>query len=139
MSSYFLKYKEARADGRTSHASHVEFIVDNIIAIAVKPTYTVDLAAHQFISDIGGSNEMSRSSVLTSKAVTNGRYFCDNFVFTIASSGTIADIIIAMNTGVDATSPLMGFINAGTTLPLAATAGIPVNVTVDPGAYGLMD
>ena len=139
MSAYFLKYKEARANGAVSHLSHVEFLTDNIIAIAVKPTYTVDLTNHQFISDIGGSNEVSRSSVLTGKSVTNGRYFCDNFTFTIASSGTIADIIIAMDTGDDTTAPLMGFINAGTTLPLAVTAGIPVNVTVDSGAYGLMD
>ena len=106
---------------------------DTIKAVLVDTgTYTVNLSAHEFLSDIGTGARISTSGAFTGKATTGGAADANDVTFTSVTGASIEAIILYKDTGTDATSPLIAFIDTATGLPITPNGG-DIIVTWDNG------
>ncbi len=91
--------------------------------------------AHQFVSDLTGANIVQRSGALASKTVTNGVADAADVTFSAVTAGSTVTLIVYKDTGSDATSPLIAWIDTGTNLTGGvATNGGDITVSWDNGA-----
>jgi hypothetical protein len=130
-------YAEGMLAG-SAHSSYVECLNHNIIMILVSSGYVVNLSTHQFISDIGGGNIVARSGNLSGKSITLGVFNATSETITAVSGATITAVILARNTGTDATSPLMTYTDEATGLPDTPN-GSNIVVIPDTGAFKLFE
>ena len=106
---------------------------DTIKAVLVDTgTYTVNLSAHEFLSDIGTGARISTSGAFTGKATTGGAADANDMTFTSVTGASIEAIVLYKDTGTDATSPLIAFIDTATGLPITPNGG-DIIVTWDNG------
>ena len=96
-------------------------------------TYTVNLSAHEFLSDIGTGARISTSGAFTGKATTGGAADANDITFTSVTGASIEAIVLYKDTGTDSTSPLIAFIDTATGLPITPNGG-DIIVTWDNGA-----
>lgn len=94
--------------------------------------YTVNLAVHEFLSDIGSSARITTPVTLTSKTSTGGAADAADVTFTSVSGPSIEAIILYRDTGTEATSPLIAYIDTATGLPITPNGG-DIIVTWDNG------
>ena len=107
---------------------------DTIKAVLVDTgTYTVNLSAHEFLSDIGTGARISTSGAFTGKATTGGAADANDITFTSVTGASIEAIVLYKDTGTDATSPLIAFIDTATGLPITPNGG-DIITTWDNGA-----
>ena len=107
---------------------------DTIKAVLVDSgTFTVNLSAHEFLSDVGGGARISTSGAFSGKATTGGAADANDVTFTSVTGASIEAIILYKDTGVDATSPLIAYIDTATGLPITPNGG-DIIVTWDNGA-----
>lgn len=91
-------------------------------------------AAHQFLSDVAVGARVGAAVTLAGKSVANGVFDANDATFSgLVSAPTIEAILLFLDTGVEATSALVAFIDTASGLPIAAgmTGG---TVTWDNGA-----
>jgi hypothetical protein len=132
MSALYDKYRQAALEG--SGSSFVNILTDNIKAVLVdNGLYTVDLANHQFLSDIAAGARISTSGNLASKTSTAGVFDAADITFTTVTGASIEDIVLYKDTGNAATSPLIAYIDSATGLPVTPSGG-DILVTWDNGA-----
>ncbi len=106
---------------------------DTIKAVLVDTgTYTVNLSAHEFLSDIGTGARISTSGAFTGKATTGGAADANDVTFTSVTGASIEAIVLYKDTGTDSTSPLIAFIDTATGLPITPNGG-DIIVTWDNG------
>lgn len=93
----------------------ISFSADTIKMVLIDVTnYTVDLANHQYLSSIPVAARVAISAALTSKTSTNGVANAANPTFTAVTGSSAEAIVIYKDTGNEATSPLIAYIdNAG--------------------------
>lgn len=96
-------------------------------------SYTPNLSAHEFLSDVGSGSRISTSGSFTGKTTTGGAADANDVTFTSVTGASIEAIIIYKDTGSDATSPLIAFIDTATGLPITPNGG-DIIVTWDNGA-----
>jgi len=107
---------------------------DTIKAVLVDTgTYTVNLSAHEFLSDIGTGARIATPGAFTGKATTGGAADANDVTFTSVTGASIEAIVLYKDTGTDATSPLIAFIDTATGLPITPNGG-DIIVTWDNGA-----
>ena len=107
---------------------------DTIKAVLVDTgTYTVNLSAHEFLSDIGTGARIATSGAFTGKATVGGAADANDVTFTSVTGASIEAIVLYKDTGTDATSPLIAFIDTATGLPITPNGG-DIIVTWDNGA-----
>ena len=107
---------------------------DTIKAVLVDTgTYTVNLSAHEFLSDISGGARIATSGAFTGKTTTGGAADANDVTFTSVTGASIEAIVLYKDTGTDATSPLIAFIDTATGLPITPNGG-DIIVTWDNGA-----
>ena len=107
---------------------------DTVKAVLVDTgTYTVNLSAHEFLSDIGTGARISTSGAFTGKTTTGGAADANDITFTSVTGASIEAIVLYKDTGTDATSPLIAFIDTATGLPITPNDG-DIIVTWDNGA-----
>ena len=107
---------------------------DTIKAVLVDTgTYTVNLSAHEFLSDVGSGSRIATSGAFTGKATTGGAADANDVTFTSVTGASIEAIVLYKDTGTDATSPLIAFIDTATGLPITPNGG-DIIVTWDNGA-----
>lgn len=107
---------------------------DTIKAVLVDTgTYTVNLSAHEFLSDIGSGARITVSGAFTGKTTTGGAADANDVTFTSVTGASIEAIVLYKDTGTDATSPLIAFIDTATGLPITPNGG-DIIVTWDNGA-----
>ena len=107
---------------------------DTIKAVLVDTgTYTVNLSAHEFLSDIGTGARIAASGAFTGKTTTGGAADANDVTFTSVTGASIEAIVLYKDTGTDATSPLIAFIDTATGLPITPNGG-DIIVTWDNGA-----
>lgn len=107
---------------------------DTIKAVLVDTgTYTANLSAHEFLSDIGSGARISTSGAFTGKATTGGAADANDVTFTTVTGASIEAIILYKDTGTDSTSPLIAYIDTATGLPITPNGG-DIIVTWDNGA-----
>ena len=93
-----------------------------IKCLLVKSAYTPNFTTHEFISDLG-ANILSRVT-LSSKTATLGTFDAADATFTAVAGGDQGTyLVIAKDTGSDATSPLIGAIDTGSGLPITTNGG----------------
>lgn len=141
-------------NGSTGAATYGDDIVMLLVATASQSPavtyYNLNINTHQFISDItsntsgsGSGPIFARSTALQSKTSftgSGGTYVggvANAAGYTYSSPGTAGNIvqtlILAKNTGVDSTSPLIAFLDSYTGLPVTLN-GSNLSVSFDTGS-----
>ncbi|RJR48287.1 MAG: hypothetical protein C4567_00220 [Deltaproteobacteria bacterium] len=95
--------------------------------------YTVNLSAHQFLSDIPGAARVAVSSALTGKTASSGVADADDLTFPGVSGDPAEALVLYQDTGVEATSRLIAYIDTATGLPVTPNGG-DISVAWDNGA-----
>lgn len=107
---------------------------DNFDVLLVPSSYVFD-GTDVFISDLG---TITARAVLAGKANADGVLDADDPTFTaVAAGSTIGALVIAKNTGVDATSPLLLYDDTPNGLPYA-TDGANIALRWDDGANKIL-
>jgi hypothetical protein len=115
-------------------SGQVNWINDNIKVVLVDSgAYTVNLATHEFLSDIAAGARIATSGNLASKTNTAGVADAADFTFTAVSGVQSEYLVIYKDTGSAATSPLLAFIDTATNLPVTPNGG-DITVQWDNGA-----
>lgn len=116
------KAREEYLDGVLDWSSN------NVKVVGVKSTYTFS-AAHTNLSQIAAGDRVSTSANLSGKTVTNGVADANDTVLPSVTNGVaIAALVLYNDTGVEATSRLICYIDTGTNIPITGNGG-DVNVT----------
>lgn len=111
----------------------IDWATDTIKAVLVDTgTYTVNLASHQFYSDLTGVVG-SPSSAFTTKTTAAGVADADDLVFPSVSGSSAEALVIYQDTGSTTTSRLIAYIDTATGLPVTPNGG-DIDVTWDSGA-----
>jgi hypothetical protein len=100
----------------------VDWSAHNIIVLLVTSGYTANLSTDEFISDLG-ANIVARSGNLASKTSTAGIADAANITLSAVTGSAVSQLIIARDTGTDATSPLIAKIDSATNLPVTPNGG----------------
>jgi hypothetical protein len=95
--------------------------------------YTVSIDVHQFLSSIAGGARIATSSALANKTVALGVADADDVLLSSVTGTSCEFIVIFQDTGVDATSRLIAYIDSAVGLPVTPNGG---NITIqwDSGA-----
>ena len=113
--------------------AQINWMTDTIKAILVSTSaYTPQTAVHQYLADIPVSARIAGPVTLTAKATTGGAADAADCTFTSVSGATINAIVIYKDTGTEATSPLIAYIDTATGLPITPNGG-DIIVTWDNG------
>ncbi len=113
--------------------AQINWMTDTIKVILVDTgAYTPQTGVHQYLSDIPTSARIAGPVTLTSKATTGGAADAADCTFTSVTGASIESIIIYADTGVEATSPLIAYIDTATGLPITPNGG-DIIVTWDNG------
>ena len=108
----------------------------NLLSGAVK-TIMIHVAsytysdAHQFLSDIPGGAQISISGALASKSVVNGAFLSGTGRCTSVSGLEVEAIVLFIDTGSPATSPLVAYLDTGITGLPVTPAGASYNLIPD--------
>jgi hypothetical protein len=109
------------------------WLTDTVKALMVDTgAYTPNLSVHEFLSDVSAGARITTPVTLTSKATTGGAADAADVTFTSVSGASIEAIVIYKDTGVEATSPLIAYIDTATGLPITPNGG-DIIVTWDNG------
>jgi hypothetical protein len=111
----------------------IDLTSDTIKVALLSSSYTYS-AAHQYVTDLG-ANVVARTAALTSKTVTSGVFNAASPATASAVTGSaVAKLAIFKDTGADATSPLIMFLDTVSSgLPVTPNGG-DINITFDSGA-----
>jgi hypothetical protein len=102
----------------------IDWSANNIKAVLVDTAmYTVNLATHQFLSDIAAGARLNTSGNLASKDSTAGVADAADVTFTGGIAASAEAVVLYVDTGVAGTSRLIAYIDTATGLPAAITAG----------------
>lgn len=85
--------------------------------------YTVSLSTHEFLSDVAGGARIAGPVTLGSKTTTGGAADAADATFSAVSGTSIEAILIIKDTGVEASSPLIAWIDTATGLPITPNGG----------------
>jgi len=112
----------------------IAWLTDTIKAVLVDTAnYAVNLSTHQFLSDIPAAARVAISPALTNKTSTAGVADADDVTFTGVTGASVEAIVLFKDTGVEATSPLIAYIDTATGLPFTPSGG-DVIIKWDDGA-----
>ena len=113
--------------------AQINWMTDTVKVILVDTgAYTPQTSIHQYLADIPISARIAGPVTLTSKATTGGAADAADVTFTSVSGTSIEAIVIYIDTGTEATSPLIAYIDTATGLPITPNGG-DIIVTWDNG------
>ncbi len=102
------------------------------VALIDTGTYTYS-AAHDFYNDLSGV--VGTPQTIANTTVANGLFDGDNVTFTAVSGATVEALVIYVDTGNVATSPLIAYIDTSVTgLPVTPNGG---DITITWNASGI--
>ena len=97
--------------------AQINWMTDTIKVILVDTgAYTPQTAVHQYLADIPISARIAGPVTLTAKATTGGAADGADVTFTSVTGPSIEAIVIYSDSGSEATSPLIAFIDTATGL-----------------------
>ena len=112
----------------------IDLTADDIRAILVDAAdYTANEATDEFLTSVAAGARVAVSGALASKVVTNGVFDAADVVLSAVTGDQSEEIVIYKHTGVEATSPLIARITAGTGLPVTPNGG-DITIQWDSGA-----
>ena len=118
--------------------AQINWMTDTIKVFLVSTSaYTPQTAVHQYLSDIPPSGRIAGPVTLTAKATTGGAADAADCTFTSVTGATINAIVICKDTGTEATSPLIAYIDTATGLPITPNGGdiTPRSEAANKGAF----
>ncbi len=121
--------------GREKYATAgVNWLTDAIhVDLIDLADYTVSINADEFHSTILSAARVASFGPLTGKTATLGTLDAADITFPTVTGDQSEALIIWKNTGTDATSPLLFFLDTATGLPVLPNGGV-INVNWDNGA-----
>lgn len=126
--AFYTKGKEKILSGS------INWVSDTIKVMLVKNTYPQNLATDEFVSDIS-AYRLNTDQTLGSKSVTGGVFDAGDATYTAVTAGDTSEgVVIYKDTGAEATSPLLIYIDTITGFPLATNGG-DITTAWDNGAY----
>lgn len=97
---------------------------DNIKAVLVDTaSYSVDLAADQFLSDIPAGERVATSGNLASKTTVDGVADAADVTFSSVTGDQSEALVLYQDTGSASTSRLIAYIDSATGLPVTPNGG----------------
>lgn len=112
----------------------IDWLNDDIKVILIDTNdYVVDLSSDDFLNDIPVAARVSTSSNLSSKTASNGVADAADVTFSSVSGDEAEALVIFKDTGSEATSNLIAYIDTATGLPVTPNGG-DITVTWDSGA-----
>ncbi|USV40908.1 hypothetical protein [Xanthomonas phage BUDD] len=112
----------------------INWNTDTIRALLVDSgTYTVNLATHEFVTSIPAGARVAGPITLTAKTTTDGAADAADAVFPTVSGASIEAVVLYKDTGTEATSPLIAYIDIASGLPVTPNSG-DINVVWDNGS-----
>lgn len=87
-----------------------------LVNLVSTSAYTPQTAVHQYLADIPVSARIAGPVTLTAKATTGGAADAADCTFTSVLGATINAIVLYKDTGTEATSPLIAYIDTATGL-----------------------
>lgn len=113
--------------------AQLNWMTDTIKVLLVDTgAYTPQTAVHQYVADIPPSARIAGPVTLTSKSTVGGAADGADVTFTSVTGASIEAIIIYSDSGTEATSPLIAYIDTATGLPITPNGG-DIIVTWDNG------
>lgn len=111
----------------------VDWLNDTVRGVLVdSATYTVDLANDDFLSVIPSGARVAVSPALTNKSTGAGVADADDITFSSVSGAQSEAVVLYQDTGTEATSPLLAYIDTATGLPVTPD-GTDITVQWDDG------
>lgn len=112
----------------------IDWVADDIKCVLVDDgAYTVNLATHEFLSDVPAPARIATSSNLAGKTSAAGVADANDVTFPGVTGVQSERLIIYKDTGSAATSPLIASIDTATGLPVTPNTG-DIVITWDNGA-----
>lgn len=112
----------------------INWMTDTVKCILVDTgAYTPQTATHKYLSDIATSARVAGPVTLTAKSTTGGAADAADCTFTAVSGASIEAIVIYRDSGSEATSELIAWIDTATGLPITPNGG-DIIVTWDNGS-----
>lgn len=113
--------------------AQINWMTNTIKVILVDTgAYTPQTAVHQYLADIPISARVAGPVTLTGKTTTGGAADAADVTFVSVSGSSIEAIVIYIDSGSEATSPLLAYIDTATGLPITPNGG-DIIVTWDNG------
>lgn len=119
-------------------AGSIDWSTDNIKVVMVDHgTDTPNVSTDEFLSDITAGARIATSGNLTTKTVTAGVVDAADITISSVSGATVESLVVYKDTGTDATSPLIAFIDttSDASLPFTPNGG---DVTIQWNASGIV-
>lgn len=102
----------------------INWVSDTVKVVLVNTTvYVRNLAVDEFLSTIVVSARVAAAIALANKGMTAGVASADNLLFPLVTGSVIGAIVIYKDTGSDATSPLIAYVDTATGLPFTPNGG----------------
>lgn len=112
----------------------INWLTDTVKVLLVDTgLYTVNLATHEFLSDVPAGARVGTAQTLASKTSTAGVADAADVTFNTVTGNSVEALVIYKDTGVESTSPLIAYIDTATGLPITPNGG-NINVVWDNGA-----
>jgi hypothetical protein len=124
MAGLYDKGREGFLDGS------IDWDTDTIKCILLSAGYVANLATHQFLSDVAAGSRVGTGQTLGSKTVTAGVADAADVTFTAVSGAAVTAILLWKDTGTEATSRLVAYVDGVGVTP----NGGNITVTWDNGA-----
>lgn len=113
--------------------AQINWMTDVIKVLLVDTgAYTPQTAVHQYLADIPISARIAGPVTLVSKSTAGGAADAADCTFTSVTGSSIESIVIYVDSGTEATSPLIAYIDTATGLPITPNGG-DIIVTWDNG------
>ena len=113
--------------------AQINWMTDTVKVILVDTgAYTPQTSVHQYLADIPISARVAGPVTLTTKSTTGGAADASDCTFTSVTGSSIESIVIYVDSGAEATSPLIAYIDTATGLPITPNGG-DIIVTWDNG------
>lgn len=104
--------------------AQINWDADTIKAVLVDASdYILNAATHEFLSSIPAGARVSSAVALTGKTSVNGACDANDLTFPGVSGDSVEAIILFKDTGDEATSPLIFYIDTATGLPINPNTG----------------
>lgn len=112
----------------------IDWSTDDIKCVLVDTAdYTVSIDTHDNLDDVPAASRVSTSANMSGKTSTLGVADANDVVFSTVAGDQSEALVIFKDTGVEATSKLIAYIDTATGLPITPNGG-DITVAWDSGA-----
>ena len=110
-------------------------LLNDVIKVILVDTadYSINLATHEFLSDVPAGARVAVSPALSGKTITNGIFDAADTTFSLVAGDPCEAVIIFQDTGDEATSRLIDYQSSALGLPITPN-GADIDLDFDNGA-----